>query len=159
VVHVVLNRLGRRLLLRRLGGLGVTLRVRGETFNGNWLRAHRLRVHLYPQHVLIIPIVWPFETAGSLLIGQSRRIVLAAAGEIRHARRVTCIGYTDDRGGWSYNLGLGRRRAEIVCKTLRALGVHASLSVATRGAAQPRATNGTAAGRALNRRVELRVSY
>lgn len=159
VVHVALNALGRRLLVGRLDGLYVTLETEGSTFEGSLLHANELGVHLYPQHILIIPIVWPFETARSLLVGQARRIVEHAAQEIRHARRVTCIGNTDDRGTFSYNLGLGLRRAQTVCRTLRALGVHARFKLETRGDGRPLAANDTAAGRALNRRVELLVSY
>jgi hypothetical protein len=159
VVHVALNALGRRLLVGRLDGLYVTLETEGSTFERGLLRANELNVHLYPQHTLIIPIVWPFETARSVLVGQARRIVQHAAQEIRHASRVICVGNTDDRGTFGYNLGLGLRRAQTVCRTLRALGVHATFQIETRGEGRPLASNGTAAGRALNRRVELLVSY
>jgi hypothetical protein len=159
MVHVMLNRLGRELLSSRLGGLGVTLRTHGETFGAQHLDANQLHVRLYPQESLVIPIVWPFETARSQLVGQAWWIVQGAAREVQHARRVTCIGYTDDTGDWAYNIGLGQRRAATVCKALRELGVRASLRLETRGEGRPRATNNTAVGRALNRRVELRVSY
>jgi outer membrane protein OmpA-like peptidoglycan-associated protein len=116
-------------------------------------------LRFYPQRVLLVPIVWPFETSRAVLEGQARRIVEAAAEEIRHARRVTCVGYTDSAGASGYNLGLGHQRGQAVCDALRALGVQASFKVESRGLYGPRATNNTATGRALNRRVELHVAY
>jgi outer membrane protein OmpA-like peptidoglycan-associated protein len=159
LVRVLLNTRGQRMLASRLGGLGVTLQTRGETFAAQHLHANQLKVRLYPQQSLVIPIVWPFETARSQLVGQAWSIVQGAAREILHARRVTCIGYTDSTGGWAYNIGLGQRRAATVCEALRDLGVHAAFRLETRGAGRPRSSNQTAIGRALNRRVELRVSY
>jgi outer membrane protein OmpA-like peptidoglycan-associated protein len=50
-------------------------------------------------------------------------------------------------------------RAKTVCAALRKAGVTATLTVRTGGERQPRPTNRTAGGRALNRRVELLVSY
>jgi outer membrane protein OmpA-like peptidoglycan-associated protein len=39
------------------------------------------------------------------------------------------------------------------------VGVHGRLSSRSYGEARPRATNATIRGRALNRRIELRVRY
>jgi outer membrane protein OmpA-like peptidoglycan-associated protein len=81
------------------------------------------------------------------------------AAQIPHAHHVTCIGYTDADGGTQYNLELGMHRAKTVCRALRKLGVRASLSARSLGKRHPRASNATALGRELNRRVEVEVSY
>ena len=73
---------------------------------------------------------------------------------------VTCTGYTDDRGAATDNLWLGAKRAATVCTTLRTRGLHAPRwQTLTAGESNPRATNATAAGRELNRRVAIRIAY
>ena len=56
------------------------------------------------------------------------------------------------------NEELGLARAKAVCRYLHARGVKATYSTASRGETRPRASNRTANGRALNRRVELTVT-
>ena len=68
-------------------------------------------------------------------------------------------GHTDSTGPDGYNQGLSERRAEAVQGYLVDHGVSPSnLSTVGYGEAQPVADNSTREGRALNRRVELRVS-
>ena len=71
---------------------------------------------------------------------------------------VDVLGHTDSTGTAASNLALSRKRAESVAKQLRAKGVSAS-RIATRGygATYPIGDNGTETGRALNRRVEIKV--
>jgi outer membrane protein OmpA-like peptidoglycan-associated protein len=66
-------------------------------------------------------------------------------------------GHTDNVGGDSYNLNLSDERAQGVMQSLVAqYGITAGrLSSKGFGATQPKATNDTPEGRALNRRVEL----
>ena len=65
-------------------------------------------------------------------------------------------GYTDSTGSSSYNEALSQRRAEAVYQALVSGGVDpARLQAVGRGMQLPLATNDTAAGRQLNRRVEL----
>lgn len=68
-------------------------------------------------------------------------------------------GYTDNIGSDSYNMQLSDRRAETVRDYLVSQGVPAA-NVASRGLGKsdPVASNDTAAGRQMNRRVELVVS-
>jgi outer membrane protein OmpA-like peptidoglycan-associated protein len=65
-------------------------------------------------------------------------------------------GYTDSTGSEQLNLDLSRRRAEAVVQALAARNIESS-RIQTRafGQAFPVASNDTAAGRQLNRRVEL----
>jgi outer membrane protein OmpA-like peptidoglycan-associated protein len=68
-------------------------------------------------------------------------------------------GHTDSVGAADYNLDLSERRANTVRAFLSQQGVSAASIVARGfGKEQPVATNGTAAGRQQNRRVELIVS-
>lgn len=72
--------------------------------------------------------------------------------------RVMIAGHTDSVGSAAYNLALSRQRADAVRDFLVNHGVDPSRLV-TRGYGETRpiATNATKTGRALNRRVELRV--
>lgn len=73
--------------------------------------------------------------------------------------KVEITGHTDSTGGHRFYQLLSRQRALTVAQFLYASGVPA-VSVATRGAgaSEPTADNDTAAGRAKNRRVEIRIS-
>jgi OOP family OmpA-OmpF porin len=68
-------------------------------------------------------------------------------------------GHTDSKGSDSYNKSLSQRRANNVRAYLVEQGVDGSRMTATGyGESQPVADNATEAGRAQNRRVELRVT-
>jgi outer membrane protein OmpA-like peptidoglycan-associated protein len=71
---------------------------------------------------------------------------------------ITIIGHTDAVGSDSYNQLLSERRSGAVREELSVLGVPPSrLRAIGRGEFEPRADNGTEAGRQLNRRVEILV--
>jgi outer membrane protein OmpA-like peptidoglycan-associated protein len=71
---------------------------------------------------------------------------------------VHVVGHTDNVGSAAYNQELSERRAASVFDYLVAYGVPANrLRMEGRGMREPRADNATAAGRQLNRRVELFV--
>lgn len=74
-----------------------------------------------------------------------------------NAQRVRVAGYTDDQGSKSYNLGLSRRRAEAVRSALSRRLPGIAYEVRAFGESRPVATNKTAGGRALNRRVTITV--
>lgn len=71
---------------------------------------------------------------------------------------VDVLGHTDSTGSEAGNKALSEKRAQAVAALLRSRGVSAA-RVATRGygAGQPIGDNGTDAGRALNRRVEIKI--
>ncbi len=72
--------------------------------------------------------------------------------------KVRVEGHTDATGPEAYNQGLSERRAASVRRYLAEGGIAASrLTSAGFGESQPIATNDTREGRALNRRVELKV--
>lgn len=69
---------------------------------------------------------------------------------------VQVIGHTDSDGSAEYNLTLSERRASTVADEIQAGGVpYHRLSTFGRGEAQPVASNLTAEGKAMNRRVEV----
>lgn len=74
-------------------------------------------------------------------------------------RTVSIEGFTDSTGSDQYNKQLSEQRAQAVRDALAGMGV-ASDRVAIRGYGEqyPVANNGTAAGRQLNRRVEIVLS-
>lgn len=67
-------------------------------------------------------------------------------------------GFTDSIGTASYNERLSERRANSVVNYLESLGVRGSrLDAIGLGETRPRASNSTASGRQLNRRVEIHI--
>jgi outer membrane protein OmpA-like peptidoglycan-associated protein len=67
-------------------------------------------------------------------------------------------GYTDNTGNAEANYRLGLARADAVCAFV-AQRARVACRALSYGEGRPRATNATAAGRALNRRVELQLTY
>jgi outer membrane protein OmpA-like peptidoglycan-associated protein len=76
----------------------------------------------------------------------------------RSMRPILIEGHTDNDGSLAYNQDLSEARAEAVAKALIARGVPAE-RITTKGMAflRPIASNDTAQGRAMNRRVEILV--
>lgn len=71
---------------------------------------------------------------------------------------IRIVGHTDHQGGDEYNLELSKRRAHAVADYLKAEGIAAErLEWSGRGSRQPAATNASAEGRRINRRVEFLV--
>jgi len=72
---------------------------------------------------------------------------------------IEVVGFTDSSGPEAYNQDLSQRRAEAVRRVLIERGIpeKQAMSVGL-GEAQPVASNDTSAGRARNRRVELRIA-
>lgn len=74
-------------------------------------------------------------------------------------RHLLIEGYTDSVGADAYNLGLSERRAQAVRSALVQRGVDgARISARGYGKAHPVADNGSADGRAMNRRVEIVIA-
>ena len=72
--------------------------------------------------------------------------------------RVEVAGHTDDRSSEAYNLDLSQRRAQAVADYFVQMGIEAARLVPKGyGETAPVADNTSAAGRAENRRVELRI--
>jgi outer membrane protein OmpA-like peptidoglycan-associated protein len=103
-----------------------------------------------------------FDTAKYSLRPQARERLAKVAGVLLGHPGLTLVveGHTDSVGGEEYNQRLSERRAGSVRDYLIQEGITGMNSVPAKGFGklQPVATNDTAAGRQLNRRVELIVS-
>ncbi len=103
-----------------------------------------------------------FQTNSNVLTADSKAVLDKVADSIKargDITSITVIGHTDAMGAADYNQGLSERRAKAVADYLASQGVDAGiLSSKGMGESAPIADNGTAAGRAQNRRVELQVN-
>ncbi|MDZ4776778.1 MAG: OmpA family protein [Alphaproteobacteria bacterium] len=101
-----------------------------------------------------------FASASSVLStgAQGRLAPLAAFLAKQPDARIQIIGHTDSQGSAANNVDLAARRAQSVGAYLSSTGVNANrISSSGMGEASPVATNATAAGRAINRRVEVTI--
>ncbi len=102
-----------------------------------------------------------FDTAKATLRPESETTLQQVLGVLTAdpALRLVVAGHTDSEGEDGYNLGLSRQRAAAVMQWLTGKGIDAGrLSSEGLGESRPVADNGSEAGRALNRRVQLRVA-
>lgn len=154
-VTVRLNATGRRLLGRSRSGLKVVVKVTGTPVSGAPLHATDT-ARLMQQRASAT--IGGFADDSDRLTAAARLQLRRLAQRLGTVQEVRCIGNTttsssDD----AYLHRLGLRRAKAVCGYLRSHGVRATWRISSRGADAPAASNRTAAGRARNRRVELRV--
>lgn len=99
-----------------------------------------------------------FDTGSANLRSGALRSIERLAAVLRNypERRVLIEGFTDSTGSDSMNLQLSQRRADAVRAALAAQGAPLErIDVSAYGEANPVASNDTAAGRQLNRRVEI----
>jgi outer membrane protein OmpA-like peptidoglycan-associated protein len=88
---------------------------------------------------------------------QNLRNLAASLGKYPNTD-VLIVGHTDAVGTSEYNQGLSQRRATAAANYLTSQGVNtARLRAVGRGETEPLATNGTEAGRQVNRRVEIAI--
>ena len=100
-----------------------------------------------------------FVSGRAMLTPNAKAILdgVAASLQANPTTRVEVGGYTDNAGSRLRNITLSRARANAVANYLIQKGVSPSrLTARGYGPANPVATNATAAGRAENRRVELK---
>jgi OOP family OmpA-OmpF porin len=100
-----------------------------------------------------------FDTDKAVLKAESEGTLNQVLGLLKDKPdlRIAIAGHTDSQSSDTYNLDLSKRRALAVVKWLTDKGIAASRLVAQGfGESQPVADNDSAAGRALNRRVEIR---
>jgi outer membrane protein OmpA-like peptidoglycan-associated protein len=102
-----------------------------------------------------------FDTGRATLKPGAREKLAKIAGIVlaHPGLQMEVEGHADSVGGESYNQLLSEHRADSVRTFLIAQGVQpAAVATAGFGESRPVASNSTAAGRQLNRRVELIVS-
>ena len=106
----------------------------------------------------IYGILFDFDKATLRPESASALRQLLAALESNPSMDVDIEGHTDAVGDDAYNLALSERRAQSVVAWLADNGIAVSrLKAVGRGETMPVASNDTADGRALNRRVEVRL--
>jgi outer membrane protein OmpA-like peptidoglycan-associated protein len=113
-----------------------------------------------PDQTVTLPsVAIPFASGSATLPGSGAYAGLdpvEAALRANSGLRLEIQGYTDSVGDEGANLRLSTRRAEAVMADLVARGIDPGrLRVRGFGEAHPVASNDTAAGRALNRRIEF----
>ena len=100
-----------------------------------------------------------FAEDGVALDTYARQVITTAAKEVRanHSQAITVVGYTDTIGNTKANRTLSLERARAVATALRAQlnSSTAKISVVARGETHPVASNKTADGRQLDRRVAI----
>lgn len=102
-----------------------------------------------------------FEPNSDRLAGSDRGVLIEAAETLKlnPTIRVEVAGHTDSDGTAEYNEGLSLRRAATVRDFLISQGVSpARITAQGYGETQPVADNSSAAGKAQNRRVVLRIT-
>ena len=115
--------------------------------------------HIIEQKVVVRAV--DFEYNSVQLTGPAQQTLdqVASALAAQPELTVEIQGYTDSTGPAAYNLKLSQRRAESVKQYLIGKGVNGStLTARGYGKANPVASNGTAEGRAQNRRVAFDVT-
>ena len=151
---VRLTALGRA-LAAQVGGVKVTVSALVVKPDGHKLAAKAL-ADIVNKHVVVAkPALFP--TKVTTLTATAKHDLAALKARRGAVKIVTCVGYTDSVGNATANLALGKARAKAVCAALAGYGV--KLVVVSRGNAHPVGDNATAAGRALNRRVEISFTY
>ncbi len=154
-VRVKLNKVGMAALKRNPGGLKVSVKMISKTREGRTLTT-RVNTKIYPARKAAHPILSPVDSASAFAPGGKQRSqIKALAKNIKGAKSVLCVGHTDKFGTQAQGLA----RAKAACAELKKLGVDAKYTTQSKGSTAPRATNKTAAGRALNRRVVLLVRF
>lgn len=101
-----------------------------------------------------------FDYNSASLRGQSKSALreMADVFEKYPDTSISVQGYTDSIGSNAYNQRLSDRRAENVASYIESLGVRSSrVNAVGYGESSPRASNSTASGRQLNRRVEIHI--
>jgi len=89
---------------------------------------------------------------------QAMNDLFAALAEYKGITDVSVTGYTDSRGAEEYNMALSERRAQTVAGVIGAQYPDVRIDVQGMGESSPVASNDTAEGRQLNRRVEVEVT-
>jgi outer membrane protein OmpA-like peptidoglycan-associated protein len=155
-IRLALSARARR-LARRPGGQNATLTATATQISGPQLQA-TIPLLLLPSAVVSAPTDGLFATGSAKLPTNGTPYLRELRELITGARRITCTGHTDNRGGTRANQALGLARARAVCSFLTR-DTRIKTRVQSRGETHPRAPNTTAKGRALNRYVSIEVRY
>lgn len=99
-----------------------------------------------------------FASGSANLTATAQASIYALVTQLPASGTITVVGHTDSQGSEAANQALSQRRADAVRALLEQAGVAPGrLRAVGKGPSEPVADNGTAAGRARNRRVEIIV--
>lgn len=133
------------------------------SLNPTYTVSNGLRVAAAEQQLLDATLasrIIEFDSGKASLRPSGQRILDQMAGALQQVqgKQVEVIGHTDNLGLRQSNLALSLARAEAVRAWLAGRGVAAGrVLVSGQGPDRPLADNGSAAGRARNRRIEFRI--
>jgi outer membrane protein OmpA-like peptidoglycan-associated protein len=154
-VRVVLNATGRDLLSRSKHGLDVQVAITGKPVSGDAMKATGSARLVAKRSTAT---VGGFGVGRATLSAAAKRQLTALARKLGSGASVRVTGYTDNSSSDAkYLRELGLARARAVKAFLASRGAKATYTLASRAARNPRATNATERGRALNRRVVLEI--
>lgn len=107
-------------------------------------------------YVLTADVMFAYNKATLTAKAKSTLTEIATKIAAANSTQLTVVGHTDSDGADAHNLKLSKRRATTVASFLAAhLPATTTIKAVGKGETQPRATNTTKSGRALNRRVEI----
>ncbi|MBY0385983.1 OmpA family protein, partial [bacterium] len=114
-----------------------------------------------PSEIIVLSSI-NFDTKSDEMTAASRRDFQSTIVKIKNntqaLRKIIVEGHTDSRGTDAYNLALSQRRANSVVRVLRSeLDSTVVVEGIGKGESRPIDRNDTNKGRALNRRVELKI--
>jgi outer membrane protein OmpA-like peptidoglycan-associated protein len=123
--------------------------------------AHLLAQGKFLYQVVLSDEAVKFPTGSDQLSPEAERRLAQLAAKLKHDNRNVYLeiqGYTDSQGAHKANLALGQARAEAARRYLARQGVPLNrMSTISYGEEDPVAPNGTAQGRAQNRRIVVVV--
>ncbi|MDO9352540.1 MAG: OmpA family protein, partial [Solirubrobacteraceae bacterium] len=150
-------------IARNAGGLSSVATGTATTTSGQSVSG-KAQTKLVIQNRRITSVRNTFGGFGSTPTAAGTRYLKALAAQLRSAgvSTITCTGYAASVVGPRETRAsrvLSARRAAAACKVLRDAGLNVRYVIVGAGKARPVASNRTNAGRALNRRVEIKVTY
>lgn len=102
-----------------------------------------------------------FDTDSAQLTSAGESVMQSLFGALAAYQDITAVsvtGHTDSRGAEAYNQALSERRAQTVADAIAGQYPDVQIDVQGMGESMPVASNDTAEGRQLNRRVEVEVT-
>ena len=109
-----------------------------------------------PELPVFDSILFEFDSVDLTTIGMQLLDEVVEVLDVEETITISVAGHTDSVGSEEYNMELSRRRAEVVADYLTVRGVDTDrIILEVCGDTKPIALDGTALGRALNRRVEI----
>jgi hypothetical protein len=151
--RLTLTAAGRSALARHPLGMTARLVLASSLPDGRPL-AGATRVRLMASDTLVLP----WTGRGAALPRDVRAMLDRLVRTVSPAKTVRCTADTDRSGDDTADRALTVGQARAACASLKARGLKSRLVAEGRGSSRPRASNRTTRGRALNRRLTIRIT-